>query len=295
MNPLFACKSFACNFIGWLEVFGVDWLEDVSFMNQSESPTAGLVQGQSTLEFSNRRYRNMLSPRRLTVLWLACVMARADDEACALQKALGKPKIRDKLSESIWKGFRDYRAIGAIRWNKPLNHRRTAVWRSELCRWLQVGCQGRAPWITRSGRPFQWWYNSRQCPGTLGLWKEDDLPSELNFAVFGHSLCDHGWHHQGLPRDTDCTGPQSWIQQLVVDCRRKVTFCCQFCACNPPPQSANCINKTMDSWGALAAILMSHFLLETGMICGERLESVCEISGVKVEWRVPVAMLLECM
>ena len=67
-------------------------------MNRSESPTTGLVQVQSTLEFSTRphRYiRNMLSRRGLMVLWSACVMASADDTACALQKALGKPKIRD--------------------------------------------------------------------------------------------------------------------------------------------------------------------------------------------------------
>ena len=37
----------------------------------------------------------MLSRRGLMVLWLACVVAIADDTACALQKVLGKPKIRD--------------------------------------------------------------------------------------------------------------------------------------------------------------------------------------------------------
>ena len=67
-------------------------------MNRSESPTTGLVQVRSTLEFSTRRYRyirNMLSRRGLMVLWSACVMASADDTACALQKALGKPKTQD--------------------------------------------------------------------------------------------------------------------------------------------------------------------------------------------------------
>ena len=67
-------------------------------MNRSESPTTGLVQVRSTLEFSTRRYRyirNMLSRRGLMVLWSACVMASADDTACALQKELGKPKTRD--------------------------------------------------------------------------------------------------------------------------------------------------------------------------------------------------------
>ena len=41
------------------------------------------------------QHTQMLSPRRLMVLVLACAMASADDEGCALRKALGKPKIRD--------------------------------------------------------------------------------------------------------------------------------------------------------------------------------------------------------
>ena len=60
-----------------------------------------LAQVRSTLEFSTRRYRyirNMLSRRGLMVLWSACVMASADDTACALQKALGKPKTRDNYA-----------------------------------------------------------------------------------------------------------------------------------------------------------------------------------------------------
>ena len=65
---IFACKSFACNFVRRLEVFGVQWLEDVGFMNRSESPTAGLVQVRSTVEYSNRPYRNIL---QCWVLFLA--------------------------------------------------------------------------------------------------------------------------------------------------------------------------------------------------------------------------------
>ena len=78
---------------------------------------ASLVQARSSLESSTRPYRNirnMLSRRGLKVLWLACVMATADDEACALQKALGKPKIRDNYVYFYQKNFRDCRAIRAI-------------------------------------------------------------------------------------------------------------------------------------------------------------------------------------
>ena len=57
-------------------------------------------------------------------------------------------------------------AISVFRWNKLLHHRWAAVWRSDQqCRWLYVGCQGRAPWIIASGRRFQGWYNCRQCAG----------------------------------------------------------------------------------------------------------------------------------
>ena len=42
-----------------------------------------------------RNVRNMLSPHRLVVLWFSCVMANADDEACALQRALSNAKIHD--------------------------------------------------------------------------------------------------------------------------------------------------------------------------------------------------------
>ena len=62
---------------------------------------ASLVQARSTLESSNRPYRhirNMLSCCRLMVVWLAYVLASADDEACALQKALGKSKMLPILS-----------------------------------------------------------------------------------------------------------------------------------------------------------------------------------------------------
>ena len=189
MNPLFACNSFACNFIRWPEVFGVHWLEDVGFMNQSESPTAGLVQVRSTLEFANRPYRNicnMLSPRRLTFLWLACVLACADDEACALQKAPGKTKIRDNYVEFVHpKAFKEipvqsvqfYEASHSITDGQPyegvssvddfvLDVRAGRHGSSEVADYFNAGITGE---------------------NALGLsTNSDSLPSELNFAVFGN-------------------------------------------------------------------------------------------------------------
>ena len=108
----------------------------------------------------------MLSPRRLMVLGLACVMACAEDEACALQKSAKQTQNSWQLclffSFSIWK--RGSRAIGAIRRNKPLNHSGAAVWRRVHSR-LLFGCQGRPSGIRRSGKRVQSWYKRKQCSG----------------------------------------------------------------------------------------------------------------------------------
>ena len=64
----------------------------------------------TTKEFSTRPFRNlrnMLSRGGLVmVLCLACVMASADDAACALQKPLGKVKIRDCEVDAVHFSFR---------------------------------------------------------------------------------------------------------------------------------------------------------------------------------------------
>ena len=126
-----------------------------------------------------------------------------------------------RLFSRWWKEFRASRAIGAIRWNKPLNHSGTAVWRSELCRWLQVGCQGRPSWIRRSGARLQCWHNWKQCPGTTNIKTRPPPTSRAQLCGFRKSVCDHRWRHQGLPRDADCTGPRLSRKRLV-DCRHKV-------------------------------------------------------------------------
>ena len=85
---------------------------------------------------STRPYRNvhnMFSRRGLMHLWLAFVMASADDGACALQKPLRKPKMRDNY---LYFDGPSKHAIGAIRRNKPLNHRWTTVWWSVLSWYL---------------------------------------------------------------------------------------------------------------------------------------------------------------
>ena len=157
MNPLFACKSFACNFIRWLEVFGVHWLEDVGFMNRSESPTASLV--------------------------LACVMASADDEACALQKALGKPKIRDnylyfyQTSGTAVQSVRFHETSHSITQGQPYDGVFT------LGYYLDVKAgRHRSEEVAHD-------FNAGISPdNALGLFtsaQDPPLPAELNFAVFG--------------------------------------------------------------------------------------------------------------
>ena len=139
------------------------------FTNRSESPSASLVQIRSTPEFSNRLYRNMhntLSRRGLMVLSLAWVIAC--HSKCRWY-SLCTPERATQTSNSgqlclllcrAWSQGTAYGAIGAIRWNKPFNQSGTALWRS-VHSWLLFGCEGRPPWIRRSGTRFQRWRNSR--------------------------------------------------------------------------------------------------------------------------------------
>ena len=143
----------------------------------------------------------------------------------------------------FYQGFRDYRAIGAIRWNEPLNHSGTVVWRRVHSRFL-FGCQSRPSRVRRSGTRFQCWLDSRQCSGISCSTFRAPLP-ELNFAAFGNMSVTID--DATMPRDADCTRPHSTRKQSV-DCRHKVL--------SPKPTD----------WGALVAIPMSHFLPETGSL-----------------------------
>ena len=160
----------------------------MGFVNRSESPTTGLVQVQSTLEFSTRPYRyirNMLSRRGLMVLWSARVIASADDTACALQKALGKPKIRDnyvyfdvydpmvafpplvqsvqfnETSHSITQG-QPYEGVSTLGGYLDVKAGRHGS--EEVAQDFNAGITSDNAW---------------------GLATDTPLPSELNFAVFG--------------------------------------------------------------------------------------------------------------
>ena len=159
-------------------------------MNRSESPTTGLVQVRSTLEFSTRRYRyirNMLSRRGLMVLWSACVMASADDTACALQKALGKPKTRDNyvyfyLYDSIYTCMSPVQSVQFNETSHSITQGQPYEGVFTLGYYLDV----------RAGRheseEVAHDFNAGITPdNALGLTfsGETPLPSELNFAVFG--------------------------------------------------------------------------------------------------------------
>ena len=84
----------------------------------------------TTKEFSTRPFRNlrnMLSRRGLVmVLCLACVMASADDAACALQKPLGKVKIRDNYL--YFYGLGQTRKVQSVQFDET-SHSITAVHR----------------------------------------------------------------------------------------------------------------------------------------------------------------------
>ena len=133
----------------------------------------------------------MLSRRGLKVVCLACVMASADDTACALQKAVGKPKVRDNyvyfhqydLTTSVPPRVQSVQfnaTSHAITQGQPYE----GV--SSLGYYLDV----------RAGRHKSEWvandFNAGLTPDNAwhldegGGGPETFLPSELNFALFGN-------------------------------------------------------------------------------------------------------------
>ena len=123
------------------------------------------------------------------VLWLACVIASADDTACALQKALGKPKIQDnyvyfyaydptsfspppvqsvqfdETSHSITQG-QPYEGVSTLGYYLDVRAGRHES--EEVAHDFNAGLTPDNAWGLN----------------TFGL--HTPLPSELNFAVFGN-------------------------------------------------------------------------------------------------------------
>ena len=119
------------------------------------------------------------------VLWLACVMASADDTACALQKGLGKPNIRDNY-RCVYL-LVDGKGIRAMKFNEA-SHSITQGQPYEGVFTLGFYLDVRAgpSWIRRSGTRVQCWLTPDNALG-LYTWEGetgDPLPSELSFAVF---------------------------------------------------------------------------------------------------------------
>ena len=179
---------FSMVIIQWIEVFGGQWLEDVGFINRSESPTA-LVQIWSTLEVSNRLYRNtcnMFSRHGLMVLWFSCVMAGADDTSCALQKAQGKPKIQDNDVYFLPYKTNTVESVDFDATSHMVTQGQPYEGVFTLGYYLDVRAGRQAS--EEVARDF----NAGITPdNALGLWLTNlgdtgkILPSELNFAVFG--------------------------------------------------------------------------------------------------------------
>ena len=157
-------------------------------MNRSESPTAGLVQVRSALEFSNRPYRNiisMLSRRGLVVLWLACVMSSADDEACALQKPLGKPKIRDNYVYFL-NGYDGECNVQRVEYDET-SHSITQgqPYEGVFTRGSYLDVKAGRHGSEEVAHDFNAGILSDNALGLLTSKSDPGLPSELNFAVFG--------------------------------------------------------------------------------------------------------------
>ncbi len=127
----------------------------------------------------------MLSLRGLMVLGLACVMASPDDEACALQKAPGKTKIRDNY---VYFYKDEWPVFTPAQW---VLFDETSHSITQGQRYDGVSSVDGYKLDVRAGRHGSKEvaddFNAGITPdNALGLLTYGDpLPSELNFAVFG--------------------------------------------------------------------------------------------------------------
>ena len=133
-----------------------------------------------------RNLPNMLSRRGLVVLWLACVKGSADEEACALQTALGKPKIRDNYVYFNKYELNSQVAVQSVQFDETshsISDGQPYEGIFTLGYYLDV----------RAGRhetaEVAQYFNAGTTPdNALGLAtskSDTPLPSELNFAVSG--------------------------------------------------------------------------------------------------------------
>ena len=138
----------------------------------------------TTLGLSTRPYRNvhnMLSRRGLMHLWVAFVMASADDGACALQKPLRKPKIRDNYLYFDGPSILKVQSVQFDETSHSITDGQPYGGVFSLGTYLDV----------RAGRhgseEVAHDFNAGLTPdNALGLATYEVLPSELNFAVFGN-------------------------------------------------------------------------------------------------------------
>ena len=197
MNPLFACRKILCLQFHPMTWSSLTWR--CGFYEPIRITNSWFGSSPISLEFSNRPYcniLNMLSRRGLMVVWLACVTASFDDTACALQKALGKPKVRDnyvlffqydgkntgppvqslqfnETSHSITQG-QPYEGVSSVD-GYMLDVRAGRHGSEEVAQDFNAGITGN----NALGA-----YTSRQDP---------PLPAELNFAVFGNLSFSIDW------------------------------------------------------------------------------------------------------
>ena len=125
----------------------------------------------------------MLSRRGLKVLWLTCVMATADDEACALQKALGKPKIRDnyvyfyQTYPTAVQSVRFHETSHSITQGQPYDGVFTLGYYLDV----KAGRHG----SKEVAHDFNAGISPENALGLRTSPHDPPLPAELNFAVFG--------------------------------------------------------------------------------------------------------------
>ena len=140
----------------------------------------------TTLGLSTRPYRNvrnMFSRRGLMHLWVAFVMASADDGACALQKPLRKHKIRDNYLYFDGPSIQKVQSVQFEETSHSITDGQPYGGVFSLGTYLDV----------RAGRHESEEvandFNAGVTPDNArGLCLEDPntpLPAELNFAVFG--------------------------------------------------------------------------------------------------------------
>ena len=126
----------------------------------------------------------MLSRPGLVVLWLACVLGSADDEACALQTALGKPKIQDNYV--YFDKHDNEQAVQSVQFDETSHSISDGQpYEGVFTRGSYLDVEAGRHKTAEVAQYFNSGITSDNALGLVTFGADPTLPSELNFAVSG--------------------------------------------------------------------------------------------------------------